>query len=47
MVEENGGRMQDFALVALFVNVEFGHIRTAVETEVRGKHMPKNNSIWA
>ena len=47
MVEENGRRMRDFTVVAIFFNVEFGHIRTAVETEVRGKHMSKNSSIWA
>ena len=44
-VEENGRRMRDFALVAIFFNVEFGHIRlirTAVESEVRGKHISKN-----
>ena len=37
MVEENG----------LFFSVDFGHIRTSVETEVRGKHISKNSSIWA
>ena len=44
---KNGRRMRDFALVVIFFNVEFGHIRTAVEIEVRGKHMSKNSSIWA
>ena len=47
MVEENGRRMRDFALAAIFFSVDFGHIRTAVETEVREKHISKNSSIWA
>ena len=45
MVEENGRRKQDFALAAIYLSVDFGHIRTAVETEVSGKHMSKNSSI--
>ena len=47
MVEENGRRMRDFALVVIFFSVDFSHMRTAVETEVRGKHISKNSSIWA
>ena len=47
MVEENGRRLRDFTLAAIFFSVEFGHIRTAAETEVRGKHISKNGSIWA
>ena len=46
MVEENGRRMRDFASPAIFFSVDFGQIRTAVETEVRGKHISKNSSIW-
>ena len=40
-------RMRDFALVAILFSVDFGHIRTAVDTEVRRKHISKNSSIWA
>ena len=43
-VEENGRRMRDFAsrfalraLAAILFSVDFGHIRTAVETEVPEK----------
>ena len=35
MVEENGRRMRDFALAAIFFSVEFGPY--TAETEVRGK----------
>ena len=41
MVEENGRRMRDFALAAISFSVDFGHIRTAVETEVHEKHISK------
>ena len=37
MVEENGRRMRDFTLVAIFSSVDFGYMRTAAETDVRGK----------
>ena len=47
MAEENELRTRDFALVDIFFSVEFAHIRTAEETEVRGKHMSKNSSICA
>ena len=47
MIEENEWRMWDFVLAAIFFSVEFGHIRTTVETEVRGKHISKNSSIRA
>ena len=30
-----------------FFSVDFSHVQTVVETEVHGKHMPKNSSIWA
>ena len=30
-----------------FFSVDFVHIRTTVGTEVRGKHISKNSSIWA
>ena len=39
MVEENGRRMRGFTLVAIFFSDEFGYMRTAAETDVRGKHM--------
>ena len=31
----------------IFFSVDCGHIRTAVETEVHGKYISKNSSIWA
>ena len=46
-VEENGRRMRDFTLVAIFFSVDFGYMRTEAETDVRGKYMSKNSSVWA
>ena len=41
-VEENGRRLR-----AIFSSVDFGYMRTAAATDVRGKHMSKNSSVWA
>ena len=50
MVEETGRRMRDlhFALLAaISFSVDFGYMRTATETDFRGKHMSKNSSVSA
>ena len=47
MVEKNGRRMRNCTLAAIFLSVDFGYMRTAKETDVRGKYMSKNSSVWA
>ena len=32
---------------SLFSSVDFGYMRITAETDVRGKHMSKNSSVWA